>query len=699
MQTLRKNKSKSKSRRISLKTVLIFLGIMILAYLPASSFLFFIKNDAFNGYFPAKFYISEAIHNKSFPWWNPYINFGIPQYGDMNSGFWSPITWLVASLFSYNAYTFTIEILFYLFISGVGMFQLSRSFGFTRTVSYISGVAFMCSGYMVGHLQHFNWISAAAFLPWCLWAYHQLIYKYSLKNLVLSAVIFYLFLSSAHPGLIIGFCYFILAYIIFNFFKKKTNDELKFSAASFFKKHLWMFGLLFIFCLGMIVGYSDIIPHFTRGKKIESLALITNPFTLQSIFSLFLPMATVKGNPFFVTDVSMRNIYFGLTLLVFFIFGINKEKSSEQKFFLYTGLFFLILSLGSIFKYITYPLLPMVSYVRLPGEFMIFTLLSLIIFSSFSLNKFLKEKENFTSLHSKPFLIVQLLLVLSVITGVGGVVFTHKSILFHFSQLFSNASIPSFIKSFIDQISFFDILIFQGLLQLIFLAAIKKCFVQKRFKDLISISVLELIMATLLNLPFTGVGMTSVKEINSALEKSPEGLPAPLFTPVINHPTKSIDKNSVILGNWSFYNKQIGTVSFASYPVELTTTKSIFKDSISRFASKPFIFSTNDTAIKNIKVNYFKGNFVDLTVECTVTDTLVYQQNIYPYWKCVVNGESRKPIVYDGVFNAVLLSPGINYVLFTFNPGLVITAMNISKWIFILALFYLFALLFKRPSP
>ena len=213
-------KRRSKSRRITLKTIIVFLGILIIAYLPLSSFLFSLKSESFNNYFASRFFISESIHYKSFPWWNPYINFGIPQYGDYNSGFWNPITWIVASLFSYNAYTFTIELLFYLFLAGIGMFQLCRSYKFTKTASYITGITYLCSGYFVSHLQHFNWISAAAFLPWCLWGYNQLINNFNLKNNILCALIFYLFISSAHPGIIIGSIYFFTFYVIYFFFQK-----------------------------------------------------------------------------------------------------------------------------------------------------------------------------------------------------------------------------------------------------------------------------------------------------------------------------------------------------------------------------------------------------------------------------------------------------------------------------------------------
>ena len=143
----------AKSNREWLKTILFFILILFLAYLPIASFQFFIKNDAFSGYFPPKFFMSESLHAAQLPLWNPYINFGFPQYGDMSSGYWSPITWLMASTIGYNAYSFTLELLFYILLGGLGMYRLLDHWKINPSVKLIAGLAFMCSGYNIGHLQ------------------------------------------------------------------------------------------------------------------------------------------------------------------------------------------------------------------------------------------------------------------------------------------------------------------------------------------------------------------------------------------------------------------------------------------------------------------------------------------------------------------------------------------------------------------
>ena len=331
----------TKSNRLSLKTFLFFLGIVFLAYLPISTFLFFLKNDAFTGYFPPKFFMSESLHSGFLPLWNPYINFGIPEYGDMSGGFWSPVTWLVASTIGYNAYSFTIETLCYILIGGIGFYQLLKLWIEDKNVRIIGAVAFICCGYNVGHLQHFNWLSGAAFLPWCLWSYILLLKNFSLRRILITTIFFYLLISSAHPGITISAFYFFLAVMLFYFFKNERKLPLIKRVFFFTRSHLIFLAFLLLVSAGMIAGYLDILPHFVRGDKVSLQVSLLNPATFPSWISILLPFATVTNDAFFNTDITMRNSYFGLVLLVFFLLACFQKKNSLQKFFLSHRVFYL----------------------------------------------------------------------------------------------------------------------------------------------------------------------------------------------------------------------------------------------------------------------------------------------------------------------------------------------------------------------
>lgn len=330
---------------------------------------------------------------------------------------------------------------------------------------------------------------------------------------------------------------------------------------------------------------------------------------------------------------------------------------------------------------------------------MIFAITSFILFSAFALNKFIVEETGFSKTRYQTFYFLQLGLLVLIAIGFAGILITHNGLFFNINDVMNKPMVAPLLKSLIDHLSFYDILVIEGIIQLGFLGALKKSLLNKRYKDLIKICALELILATLLNLPFTGVGQASVNDVDRALSKAREGVPVPFLTPIYQNKMGKTDQSEKLIGDWSFYNKQIGSLTKSFYPVELNTTKIIFKDSLSLFSVKPFIFSTNDSAIQSMKIVSFKGNAIDISLISNQNDTLVFQQNIYPHWNCIVNGEYKKPIIYAGVFNAVSIGPGKNFVNFSFFPKSVSTAFDISKYAFLACIIYLLILLFKRSSP
>ena len=676
--------------------LLFFFFVLLLAYLPVGSFLFFLKNDAFNGYYPAKYFISESLSIGEIPWWNPYINFGLPQYGDMNSGFWSPVTWLMALTIGYSPYSFTIELLFYLFAAGCGMYVLCRSYKLSTTVCFISGTAFMCSGYMTGHLQHFNWISGAAILPWCLWAFNRLQKRPSFKNIILCACIFYLFAASAHPGLIIGGLYFFIAYIIFYFFKQHQESSPSFKR-KFLIRNSSLLLILLILSAGMIMGYADILPHITRGEKLSNESAMANPVAIQNIISTLLPMSVMKNDAFFATDISMRNFYIGLVPLLFYFTAAFGNKSREQLFFLITGIVFFLLSLGGVFKIFSHHLLPLMSYVRLNGEFAVFSSLSMILVAAFSLDNYIRSKPSFSGALKKTAIVFETICWLALAAGIIGLLISKDGFVFQLNHILAVPGIGNKLKNLVDSISFYDTFWMQAGIQLLLFRAIKKSLRHAQRRRLLKLVVIEMIIATLLNIPFTGVGKASVRDVELVLNKAPYGIPIPMMNPISENPMINTEQ-AALTGDWSFYNKQPGNKYYAFYPVRLKNSDQVYKDTVSIFAHKPFLFSNTDSNANSISIMEFDGNKIELSIDCGNPDTLTYQQNIYPHWKISVNGEQLNPIK-GRVFLSVPLQKGKNFVSFNFEPALIVKAMQLSGLALAICTVLLITLLFKRPSP
>jgi len=665
-----------------IKIILFFAAVLLIAFLPISSFLFYLKNDAFTGYFPPKFFMSESIRDGFLPLWNPYINYGFPQYGDMSSGFMSPITWLIASTVGYNAYTFTLETLIYILIAGLGMYKLAEHWQLKQSTRIIAGIVFMCCGYQIGHLQHFNWLSGAAFFPCCVWAYLNLLKAATAKNIVSAALLFYLLISSAHPGITIGSIYFFMGITIF-YFLENSKTDFRFKKKKLFGIAIFIL-LLLVVSIGLIVSYADIIPHFVRGSKSSFTSSTLDNSSIQSWISLLLPLSIVKNEQFFQSDLSLRNSYTGISILLFFTIACIGRKNNWQKFFLYMALFFFLLSIGGFFKNIFYKIFPLLGYVRLNGEYRIFALFSIILIGAIQLDKYFDNDTRFKKQKNILVYLFAIVLFSSLLWSVFKII-SGESILLLSKQQQWPANFTGKLKYGLDHLSFYDCVLIQSLFQLFFLWQINKALNKGKSDKLILWVVIDMIIASLLVIPFTGAGKASVAQVQVVLNQSPKGIPLPNLQPVYNNPTLPTTENEYI-GSWSMFSKQIGNTKEVPYPIQLKNMKAFFanteQQNDSLYFSKPFVFIKNKKAHEQVKLISFEPCKIELLAQTVKRDTLLLQQNYYAYWSAYVN-DKEVPISIDGkTFMSIPLEKGNNKVQFFFKPGKIKLALCISFIVF-----------------
>ena len=691
----------TKSERLSLKTILFFIAIVLIAFLPISSFLFFLKNDAFTGYFPPKFFMSESIHAGYLPLWNPYINFGFPQYGDMSGGYWSPITWIIASTAGYNAYTFTIETLFYIVVGGLGMFRLMSSWQLNKEVIIMGAVAYMCCGYMIGHLQHFNWLSGAAFLPWCFWSYQLLLQKFSVRHVVQTAVLLYMLVASAHPGIIISTGYFFTAYLVYHFFSNPGNSTISARLKSLSVSHTFLIVLFLLLGAGMVSGYLDLLPQFIRGEKISLRDSLLHPTNIQSWISVLFPFATVKNESLFNNDISARNCYFSITLLYFFILSLVNKKTGLQRFLLPAGFLFALLASGGFFKTLAYQFVPFIGYVRLNGEFRIFAIFCFILLACLELNKHIQQKKKFSGAIQWIYYIIEIAVITGIIFGAYKSFGSKESFIYKLQGITQQNGFSFKLKAFIDAISFYDTFWMQGIIQLLLLWGIKWCLRFNSWQLLKKILIADMIIACLMNIPFTGVGKASVAQVQSVLNKSPKGIPLPILSPIKNNVAGTPDENSMI-GDWSMYNKQIGTAQEVPYPIILKNMRAYFdKDAITgkeNHLDKAFIY-LEDSAEATIQLLSFSPQQMELKVQSNTATKLVLQQNFYPHWYYSIGNDKKELNQYEMNFMSVPIVKGETHLKISFEPILIKYGMLLSVCTLLGCCIWLVAISFKHSSP
>ena len=651
------------------KPFLLFVLFVIVAYLPVFLPFFHLKNDLITQNLPTRYIISESVYSGYFPWWNPYIHFGIPQYGDMNNGFWNPFLWLVAKTVGYNIWSISFEEMFYILAGGWGIYKLSKELGISKDLAIITGICYMGCGYITGHLQHFCWITGTAFFPWVLLYFFRINKNPVLGNFIVGSLTVFLFVSSTHPGLIIGALYFFLFAIIFIFIFRK-NYCRSFYQPKFGLINLSFFLLSSVFSIVVIISNVDVLQHISRGSKVGLGEALLDPTSFQSYLSLLFPLSVNKSS-FFATDISMRNMYMGLTS---FAGLILLSKYTNKKLLVAISivlLFFILLSAGGIFKTFFYYYLPLLGYVRLNGEFSYFVILIMILSAAFALQNLMADK-NKDQLIRKLIRGVSALSVSAIIIAVSFIAFERLSIIYDAPAA---GNFKTTIKNILDKLHFADLLLINAFIHLLTLWLVNKR--KPDLNQIASLAVINLVVITWLTLPFTGLGMACKKEMNDKMVVLPHGIHVQELQPLVktNFLDPALENELVLIGS---YSKKIGYYKEEKYPVQLKRAKKFFEDTaLHRFINQQsFIFLSKDTAVGTetnfdpsvIHITEFGSGLLKLTVDNSGYRYITFLQNDYPYWETFVNKKKASHFTGYKTFITAPVGEGRQELEFRFNP-------------------------------
>jgi len=684
---------------------LILLLFLLIAYLPVFLPFFHLKNDLITQNLPTRFVISESLYSGHFPWWNPYINFGNPQYGDMNGGYWNPFLWLIANTWGYNIWTITLEEMFYILIGGYGIYLVCREY-LAKTTAVIAGISYMGSGFILGHLQHFCWITGAAFFPYVLLFFIRIYKDPVLKNFILGSLCATLFLSATHPGLIIGALYFF-AFLIIGL--RLTGRQ---------PSHYWpaivlFLGITLLLSIVVITSDIDVLQHISRGHKISLDDTLLKPTPISSYLSLFFPLA-VQNASFSDADIAMRNTYIGVWLLiglVIFITNANKKIAAIASFII---LFFMLLAAGGWFKTFAWRYLPYIGYVRLNGEFSYFVLITMLLAGAYGIDRYKRPL---------PLRILTLVMILTLFVSFIAILATHHSVLYTTSAagatgvpgaigvpgttgVAGTTGVPasaapdnwrSLIKHFLDNLSFWDLLLLQSLLLTLTFAFLQSA--RHSQPRIVSIIAANLVLTCWAILPYTGLGMASKSNRQQLISTFPKGI-HPQEQKALKD-TRFLDtsyrRDLILLGS---YTKKIGFPREEDYPVELNSTERFFGDSLLTdfIFRQSWIFLSKDTLpgtetrfdSSALHVTAFAAGRLAVSVKDSAYPYLTFLQNDYPYWKVKVDGHPVDHFTGFRTFITVPLPPASSHrVEFIFDPWPVRIALVINSLLLALAVLLL----------
>ncbi len=719
--------SLSAQDKIHARNIFYLLIICLLCYWPLSFGVFSVKNDAIHYFLPYRFAVSEAIRNGEWPFWSPYIYLGNPIYGDMQSGAWNPVVWLFSLAGRYNITSLHAETLLYIFLAGTGMYKLV--FGQLRheKTALLCATAYMLSGFLLDG-QLINWLASAAFIPYVIHYYLQLLSACHWKTAWKAGFFLYLLFVCGYPSFFILTIYLLLVLFVINLsdrFRKKIDLPER-SWKKFLSAHLLLAVTFTCLSIPAIISYLDLLPYYTRGSGITYAESIINPFGWQHLLTFLFPAATGAQDMVTATDLTCRNVYAGIFTL-FVLFAMTPALK-RRNILLWTMIIFSFLfSLGDAtpIRKLCYDLIPFMNSFRHPSQMRLFILLGMILLAAPGLKNFLTEtipSKNF----SKPVFIAWVLggvilicMVLSIIQSG-----TLQSVM-HWDGNF-----VSRLKEKLSNLSLNDTVAISALAQIFFMALFlwwmrKKTLTVRKFSWL---WILNMFLMAQLVLPMTFVSKTAPATINRVIRASPQGFPVTGFNNTLEQNSADAMNNYAVSGLGYFYNKKIGISHVTYSPSFLLEQEPVYKNDAlyDLIASEPVAYIA-DTLIqsKDAEVsrelkschpalgdslppvyggctNKSSATIIKLSSKRfsirAATDSaayLVLTQSYHHHWNVNVDGQPGKISLVSSGFMAVYLSPGQHQVDFSFVPANTIRMIWIMVGFLIISLL---AFMFIRPG-
>ncbi len=699
------------------------------AYWPLSLHLFSLKNDALNYSLPIRYQISEALYNNQSPFWSPYFNLGYPLHADMLSGVWNPFVRFFSLFGTYSLKTLQIEMLLYIYLSGVGMYFLIKHVIANKRIALWAAVGYMLCGFISESAQSINWICAASFLPFVFLFYHRTIKEASWKQAVLFGFFLYIFFVTAYPADFIIVCYVLLFYLLTHFFQEKVFYK-KNATTSIIKTHSIIAIVFILLSLPAIISFYEFLPLSDRGSGTTYEEAMSNPFHPFFLFSYVTPLVGWQSSIGTITDPLSRNSYFGLIHFILFIAAflspVNNRLVVFCKWLFFVSLIFSFGEIGGL-RPLTYYALPLMDTFRHPANAKIFSIFAACIIAAFFL-KHLFSGSKVVLLKKTPFYIAA-----SMMAAIALITIFSSSSSVNLSLLVNAPSIQT-LKSSLQQLSFFDLVVLNVLIQIPFLATAYLLFFKtNKLAWVIGASMANCILMTVLSLPFTVVKKDSATYIQNVLNSTQKkGYPLPDLSKSLAENSNGGEKLFNEIGSANMYNKKIGRIDYRITPSNLraqnqfwhhrvlrdkllqypliyradtalfTTTSKVFDSSL----NQSIVFINDTSAVKAvnqhvkgergfIEVINFSPTRFDFLITASQPGFYCLFQNYYPRWQLIIDGKKTEVKKTNIAFMGFQLETGVHKVSFQYKMQELIVTYYISMLLFFGIVVFGLAELFK----
>jgi hypothetical protein len=552
-----------------------------------------LKFDIIDQYFPWRRFAAECYHNGIIPFWNPYQHFGYAFAADPQSGAWYPLVWIAGLSGAYNVYANQLEFFMHVFIAGAGMYLLSGYLTGCRKTALATGAVYMLSGFFIGNAQHLTYLISGAWLPFVICYFLKMTHRFRWSDALAFSLAFYLMTSGGYPAFTIIACYvlvFLFLYRLTGIYRSRKKMLIKFTAIQLAAVLISGFLLAFV-----LVNLWQNINLMAKSSALPLKTALFNPFSPQSLISLFWPLVTTTDYAFFNTDMSMANLHFGLVMLTALMCSFTLRKNRREWLMLFAGIFFLLASFGEytpVRKWL-YDFVPLMNLFRFPSIFRLFALVCFLLSAALYLKKVFNDETT-----SGKFLRWVFWMMISV--AASGLVFSWiKGGVIRWETWADSG-----FYAFIQQQGFYDAMQFQSLV-LMATALLMAVMIYLKKKPAIILSAvlfLEMIFSAQINAPKTVYSEFRTTYIDETLSVLPAGFPVPENIAVKNY-SDSTGFKTPFWRNLSLLRKQPGFDGYNSF-------RMLFYDSLADHHAVMNEVIKNPVAFFASTVSFYSGSIV-----------------------------------------------------------------------------------------
>ncbi|MBI4824747.1 MAG: YfhO family protein [Nitrospirae bacterium] len=299
------------------------------------------NNDALQLNYPIRHLYSYALKSLQFPLWNPYEFAGMPFLGEMQNGALYPLN-LILYFFLSAPYAYNLSYILHFALAGFFTFLYVRLIGARTLPSFLSGLVFAFSGFLIAGKDHTAIVNSAVYISLIMYFYEKLRRKPMFKYCLLIALTVAVQLFAGNMQICVYTYMVVSFFLIFWLIRKDAESRGRFL----------IYGVL-----GLLIGFVIALPQIISTMELSGLSWMQNTkiyrgYEYFSLYHLYLTTLPSMIFPSLFNSIGPKDatpVLLGiLPLVVAFITLLKKVRTnSHVQFFGIVAVVSLLLSFGS----------------------------------------------------------------------------------------------------------------------------------------------------------------------------------------------------------------------------------------------------------------------------------------------------------------------------------------------------------------